>query len=102
MLGILQCTLGWHNAVFLFEEEVIVMVNSLLWADTPFAVKDGHRLFTLSPKTDLHSTISTDCSSIGKVHFNPLLSGSVIAFGSTPIAGVKESLLILAVNVPAR
>jgi hypothetical protein len=51
-----------------------------------FAVKDGHRLFALSPKTDLHRTISTDCSSIGKVHFNPLLSGSVIAFGPTPIA----------------
>src|ERR1700724_1982929 len=51
-----------------------------------FAVKDGHRLFALSPKTDLHRTISTDCSSMGKVHFNPLLSGSVIAFGPTPIA----------------
>jgi hypothetical protein len=72
------------------------MVNSRLSADTRFAVKDGHRLFALSPKTDLHSTISTDCSSIGKVHFNPLLSGSVIAFGSTPIrfAGAKERRLI--------
>src|SRR5258708_38316506 len=62
------------------------MVNSRLSADTRFAVKDGHRLFALSPKTDLHSTISTDCSSIGKVHFNPLLLDSVIAFGSTPIS----------------
>ena len=76
------------------------MVNSLLSADTRFAVKDGHRLFALSPKTDLHSTISTDCSSIGKVHFNPLLSGSVIAFGSTPIASraPKNAGSFLAVN----